>query len=107
MGKSLKYIPNDSNFIMYSTSTVLATKLNGKVNTLIKFEEVNKLDKKKYIISQIINDSNFEITNNIQNNGRIIMRIHYGENTYDEIIKNSYNLKTNILVKDTYYKLKN
>lgn len=104
MGKTLKYIPNDNNFIMYSTSTVLATKFNGKVNKLIKIEEVNKLDRKKYIISQIINDLNFEITNNIQNNGRIIMRIHYGENTYDEIIKNSYNLKKNILIKDTYYK---
>jgi hypothetical protein len=104
MGKKLKYIPNDNNFIMYSTSTVLSTKFNGKVNTLIKIEEVNKLDRKKYIISQLIDDFNFEIVNNIQNNGRIIMRLHYGEDTYDEIIKNSYNLKKNILVKDTYYK---
>jgi hypothetical protein len=104
MGKKLKHIPNSSNFNMYSTSTVIATKLNGKINTLINFEEINKLDKKKYIISQLIDNLDFEIVNNFQNNGRIIMRIHYGENTYSEIIKNSYNLKKNILIKDTYYK---
>ena len=101
-----KSIPSKSNFKRFSTTTVISTKMNGKLSEIINYPVLEELMKKNndYILYTLLpNDPNFIIENNIQNAGRVVMRIFYGKDSYEEIIKESLLLKKAILLKDDYF----
>ena len=107
MGQLLDNLPNNANFAQFSTTTVIATKLNGRIRELIDLDVIRKLEESgEYTFTLLNCEPDFEIVNNVQNNGRVLLRIYYGRSTFAGIISTSRWLKESILLKDDYYKLK-
>ena len=98
-----KSIPS-KNFKKFSTYTVISTKMNGKLSEIVNYPFLEELKKNKdYDIHIMLADPDFMIENNIQNSGRNLMRVFYGKDSYEEILKESLSLKKAILLKDNYF----
>ena len=92
------------NFKKFSTYTVISTKMNGQLSEIVNYPFLEELKKNKdYDIHIMLADPDFIIENNIQNSGRNLMRVFYGKDSYEEILKESLSLKKAILLKDNYF----
>ena len=105
--KNIGIIPNiNENFTgSYSCQSVFATRFNGKICELLNLEKIQeeKNLNKNYEFFFLFNDFNFEIIDNYQNGGRVLMRVFFTKKTYDEALNESIRLKKLFLIKDTYY----
>ena len=109
MGKAVEQIDFQKDFRAYSVSSVIVTRLNGKLSELLDFEriDIEKQNHPDYLFQIFIVDPNFEIKDNTQSGARLLMRIFFSKSTYAEIEEESLRLKKALLIKDDYYLRKN
>ena len=105
--KNIGVIPDmHSNFTgLYSCQSVFATRCNGKICDILNFDRIEEVQKshKNYRFSFLFENREFEIVDNCQNGGRVLMRVCFTTPTYQEALNESLRLKKLFLTKDTYY----
>lgn len=90
---------------LYSCQCVFATRCNGKISELLDFV---KIEQEKQIHSDyyfffLFSDRQFEIVDNCQSGARVLMRVYFTKETYQQAQDESLRLKKLFLIKDTYY----
>lgn len=105
MGLNVDSVPDLESPKLFSSQSVFATRLNGKICDLLDLKKLREEEilHPDYFFEYLFTDPEFEIVDNFQNGARVLLRIFFNKSSYEEVQMESLRLKRELLVKDTYY----